>query len=169
MRTLVTIGLGGILACTAAAQPPMPYPTQPFPLQGPQFGQYGPAGNPNVMPNIFNPQTQPLSPYLNLLRGGNVATNYFFGVRPGTIGLTPRGFAGSPFLAAGGNRTLFFPQLATAPDPTVGGGDSPTALPPAGHPVVFGNTLGFFPTPFGQAGGARPALSGFGTSRPGRR
>ena len=39
-------------------------------------------------------------------------------------------------------------------------------LPPAGHPVVFNNTMGFFPTPFGQAGGARPGLGGLGTSNP---
>jgi hypothetical protein len=169
MRLLFMIGLPGIFATGAFAQQPGPFQTQTYPLQGLQFRQYGPTGNPNVMPNIFNPQTQPLSPYLNLLRGGNVATNYFFAVRPGTIGLTPRGVGGAPFLAPGGNRMLFFPQFATSPDPTMGGVDSPTALPPAGHPVVFGNTMGFFPTPFGQAGGARPALSGLGTTRPTRR
>ena len=40
----------------------------------------------NVMPNIYNPRNQPLSPYLNLLRGGNAGTNYYYGVRPGTVG-----------------------------------------------------------------------------------
>lgn len=159
----------GVAVAQPPTQPTAQYPTQPYPAQGPQFGQYGPSGNPNVMPNIFNPQTQPLSPYLNLLRGGNVATNYFFGVRPGTIGMAPRGFSGAPFMAAGGNRMLFFPQLATTTDPIVGGVDSHTVLPPAGHGVVFNNTMGFFPSPFGQAGGARPGLSGLGASRPGRK
>ena len=148
--------------------PALQNPTQPFPGLGPTFGSYGPSGNPYVMPNIFNPQAQPLSPYLNLLRGGNTATNYYYGVRPGTIGLSPRGFGGAPFVAPGGNRMLFFPQLAAAPEPLGAGGpgtEPETVLPPAGHPVVFGNTLGFFPSPFGQAGGSRPGLGGLGTTR----
>src|SRR4051794_22228131 len=36
-------------------------------------------------PNQYNRSTQPLSPYLNLLRGSNPAVNYFYGVRPGTM------------------------------------------------------------------------------------
>ena len=158
------IAMACVLAFTnfASAQ----FPTQPFP-GGTQYG--GPAFNPNnFMPNIFNPQQQPLSPYLNLLRGGNLATNYYYGVRPGTLGMGPRSFGGAPFVAGGGNRTAFFPQLAAAPDPLSGvpSGMQGDVLPPAGHPVVFGNTLGFFPGPGGQAGGSRAGLSGIGTSRP---
>jgi len=35
-------------------------------------------------------------------------------------------------------------------------------LPPAGHPVVFNNTLGYFPSPYGTRGGPRPGLAGVG-------
>ena len=143
------------------------------------YGGYGPGGlGPGgsgysggyspVQPNIYNPQNQPLSPYLNLLRGGNSGVNYYYGVRPGTVGGFGQGGLGAPFTAAGGNRQLFFPQLANAPDPAqpreVGVGD---VLPPAGHPVVFNNTAGYFPSPFGQRGGGmRPGLAGVGTTRP---
>jgi hypothetical protein len=129
-------------------------------------GGYG-AANQNFMPNIYNPQTQPLSPYLNLLRGGNSAVNYYYGVRPGTVGMGSRGFGGAPFIAGGGNRMMFFPQLAAAPDPLSAGAEptgTSTVLPPAGHPVVFNNTMGFFPSPLGQAGGSRAGLSGVGTT-----
>jgi hypothetical protein len=184
MRLTLAIVVAGALAPvqTVFAQ----YPTQPYPNAGggytpysPQYGygqqygsqfgqQYGPAFNPNnFMPNIYNPQTQPLSPYLNLLRGGNVATNYFYGVRPGTVGMGNGRGGGAPFMAGGGNRAVFFPQLAMAPDPLAGeDATGPgSVLQPAGHPVVFNNTLGFFPSPFGQAGGARPGLAGVGTTR----
>ena len=125
--------------------------------------------NQNYMPNINNPQNQPLSPYLNMLRGGNAATNYYYGVRPGTVGMGGRGYGGAPFMAFGGNRMMFFPQLSMGPDPTAGEPEpgSSTVLPPAGHPVVFSNTMGFFPSPFGQAGGSRAGLSGLGASRGG--
>ncbi|MBP3960637.1 hypothetical protein J8F10_35890 [Gemmata sp. G18] len=136
------------------------YPTQQYQQQQ----QYPPGG---VMPNIYNPQNQPLSPYLNLLRGGNPGVNYYYGVRPGTVGGMMNQGSGAPFTAPGGNRTLFFPQLANAADPLqpyeVGPG---SVLPPAGHAVVFGNTLGYFPSPFGNRGGTRSGLAGVGTSRP---
>jgi len=175
MRRSLVLGTLVYFAGAAAGQyPPQTIPGQ-FPGQqypGPsygasQFGQYGQSGplGPYVMPNVFNPAQQPLSPYLNLLRGGNPATNYYYGVRPGTLGMGPRGFGGAPFMAGGGPRPLFFPQLAipeqTSPD--IGPGD---VLPPAGHPTVFSNTMGFYPSPFGSAGGARHGLSGLGTTPP---
>jgi hypothetical protein len=174
MRLTLTFAVVLIVAGTAAAQfPTQPYPTQPFPGAQPGFGPgavpgFGPGFNPNnFMPNIFNPQYQPISPYMNLLRGGNTAANYFYGVRPGTIGLGGRGFGGAPFVAAGGNRMMFFPQLAMAPDPLSAppSGQPGDVLPPAGHPVVFNNTMGFFPGPLGQAGGSRPGLAGLGAMR----
>jgi hypothetical protein len=136
-------------------------------LGGPGYGGYS-GGYSNVQPNIYNPQNQPLSPYLNLLRGGNAATNYYYGVRPGTMGGFGQGGIGAPFTAMGGNRQPFFPQLANAPDPDqpreVGIGD---VLPPAGHPVMFNNTMGYFPSPFGQRGGGqRGGLAGVGQTRP---
>ena len=54
----------------------------------PAAAQYQPgyAPNPaqlNYLPNYHNRATQPLSPYLNLMRGSNPAVNYYFGARPG--------------------------------------------------------------------------------------
>jgi len=151
------------LAAAAAAQ----FPNNPYTQPG---GGAGVPQNPgNFMPNIYNPQTQPLSPYLNMLRGSNPAANYYYGVRPGTVGGAGNaGTAGAANFAGGGNRGAFFPQLATGPDPfnlpdpETGAGAN--VLPPAGHPVVFGNTLGYFP---GSAGrGMRPGLGGVGNNRP---
>ncbi len=146
----LTAALVLVAGGTAAAQYPQ-YPTQP----------YQPPG---AMPNVYNPQNQPLSPYLNLLRGGNPGVNYYYGVRPGTVGGTGQGL-GVPFTASGGNRPLFFPQVANAPDPfaprEVGSG---SVLPPAGHPVTFNNTGGYFPSS-GARGGSRPGLAGLGAPR----
>lgn len=177
MRMLVAVAVVGVCAGQGAAQfPGQPqYPTQQYPGYGGGYGygnNYGlPSGNnggygPNVMPNIYNPANQPLSPYLNLLRGGNAGVNYFYGVRPGTVGGGSGRGGGAPFIAMGGNRTLFFPQLANSPDPLDGNGPDPGAvLPPAGHPVVFNNTLGYFPGQGTQAGGQRGGLGGLGTAR----
>lgn len=146
--TLAALGTAG----AAAAQP---YSQPQYPAQ-------------NIMPNIYNPQNQPLSPYLNLLRGGNPGVNYFYGVRPGTVGGTGQGI-GAPFTASGGNRALFFPLASNAPDPFVpreiGVG---SVLPPAGHQVAFNNTGGYFPSPFGGRGGSRPGLAGVGAAPPRR-
>ncbi|HSQ55932.1 MAG TPA: hypothetical protein VLM40_09300, partial [Gemmata sp.] len=120
LRAILTAGIVCLIADSASAQ----YPTQPFPgstgtynYGGYGYGTpYGPTINTqNFMPNIFNPQNQPLSPYLNMFRG-NPSVNYFFGVRPGTLGMGNRNYGGAPFMAFGGNRMLFFPQLASAPE-----------------------------------------------------
>jgi len=128
------------------------------------FGGYGGSGG-NFMPNIYNPQTQPLSPYLNMFRGNaNPAANYYFGTRPGTVAGGGWGGGGAPNIAMGGNRGLFFPQLASGPDPLElpeADPASATALPPAGHPVFYGNTMGYFPGSFGR-GGMRPGMMGAG-------
>jgi hypothetical protein len=163
MRALTVAVAACLTAAPAAAQQ---FPTQPFPGTG---GSGPPAINPSaIMPNIYNPVNQPLSPYLNLLRGGNPGVNYFYGVRPGTVASGFGAFGGAPFVAGGGNRPLFFPQLTTTdPSATVPG--EGYVLPPAGRGAVFNNTGGFFPSPFGQAGGARPGTAGVGaTPRPRR-
>ncbi|MBX9579290.1 MAG: hypothetical protein K2X87_03200 [Gemmataceae bacterium] len=178
MTTRLGIGLVWVLAgaAAAAAQPPGygGYPQGGYGTGNP-FGGYGfppggygtPGLNPaNVMPNIYNPRTQPLSPYLNLTRGGQPAANYYYGVRPGTVG-GAGSLGGSPMLAPGGMRGPFFPQSAGASpgglDPNAPIGGTAQVLPPAGHPVVFGNTLGYFPGSFGQLG-RRPGLSGIGAT-----
>jgi hypothetical protein len=156
-RAILTLGLLVAAAGGANAQ------------YGPPYGGSGPINPNNFMPNVFNPQTQPLSPYLNLLRGNDPATDYYYRVRPGTVGMGQRGFGGAGAMGGGGNRTLFFPQLASAQDPLgdVGLGGAGGVLPPAGHQVVFGNTMGFFPAPGGQAGTGRAGLSGLGAGRAG--
>src|SRR5262249_21835071 len=144
--TLMTVVALGATVCSAGIASAQ-FQTQQYPTSPYQYPQYpnAPYVAPTVQPNLYNPVNQPLSPYLNLLRGGNQGVNYYYGVRPGTVGGTGFGI-GAPFTAPGGNRMLFFPQLANAPDPLqpreLGVGD---VLPPAGHPVVFGNTMGYFP------------------------
>lgn len=108
------------------------------------YAQQGPAQsspNPqNYMPNFYNRQNQPLSPYLNFRRGGDSALNYYYGVRPGlasggNLGLY--GQAGSMF-----QRQTFFPLVDT-----IGEGDPvlpSTGMRPSGHPVGFRNTLNYF-------------------------
>lgn len=142
----------GLAATTVAQQPGAPsgglnYGVPGFPPVNPQ----------NVMPNIYNPRTQPLSPYLNLTRGGSAGVNYYYGVRPGTTG------GGAAFGAGTGNGNGFGPRVGgfpiqltpddplLLPEPTEG-----YVLPPAGHPTVFNNTLGFFPSGPGAGGVQRP-------------
>jgi hypothetical protein len=88
---------------------------------------------------------QPLSPYLNLLRGGNPAVNYFYGVRNnGFAGGFGSGgnFSGSPF-----GRFVPVPDtLSELPEDN----RDPLKLGPTGHPTAFGNTLGYFGVTSGQ-------------------
>jgi hypothetical protein len=168
-RLLLTIGLlTGSVTTAQAQQPPQQPPPGGVPGQYGAFEQFGPFNNylqNNFMPNIYNPQNQPLSPYLYTVRGANPAVDYYFGTRPGTLGMGNRGTGGAPFMAMGGNRMMFFPQLAYAPEPFQAGVTSQgSVLPPAGHPVVFNNTMGYYPSSFGQAGGRRPGLAGIGGS-----
>jgi hypothetical protein len=159
-RSILAVAAAFATTATAAAQPNQyQYPT--YPPAGPYYQPQ------NVMPNIYNPANQPLSPYLLTTRGGTTpyaAVGYYFGTRPGTSGGSGFGL-GAPFTAPGGNRPLFFPQLANAPDPftsrEVGAGD---VLPPAGHPVVFSNTLGFYPSQYGGRGSPQSGLANLGNS-----
>jgi hypothetical protein len=114
------------------------------------LGQATPA------PNPYNRNTQPLSPYLNLLRGGNVAANYFYGVRPSQMG-SP---LASPLAMGMGTqgRQTFFPQIDTLYEledskPTDG-------LKPTGHPFGFNNGMGYFGNGQGTRGGGQPQGAG---------
>ena len=68
MRNLLVLPVLLLAAFPVAAQ----YPYSQNPAQPQQ----------NYLPNFYNRQTQPLSPYLNLLRGGDPGINYYYGVRP---------------------------------------------------------------------------------------
>jgi hypothetical protein len=162
MRTAQWLAAACVLGFAAGADAQFPQNS------GQQFPQYpylggGPGMAPSVLPNFYNPQYQPLSPYLNLNRGGSPAVNYYYGVRPGTIGGAGT-FGGAAALALGGARPPFFPQVTQTPDPVdLPGPGEGYALPPAGHPIVYNNTLGYYPVPFGMRGsGLRPGLMGAG-------
>lgn len=110
-------------------------------LIGGGYGGYGGNNyNSQFLQNYYNRNNQPLSPYLNLLRGGNAATNYYYGVRPGSMG----GPLNMPFTVGMGTqgRQTFFPQVDTLyelEDTKPGEG-----LRPTGHPFGFNNSLGYF-------------------------
>jgi hypothetical protein len=104
----------------------------------------GPTNPGSPAPNAYSRASQPLSPYLNLLRGGNTAVNYFYGVRPGT----QTGAFNGMFSQAGPRQT-FFPGADTLADLV----DDPRDIGkvgPTGHPAGFDNTLNYFGPTSGQ-------------------
>ena len=125
----------------------------------PNPGQY--------QPNIYGRQNQPLSPYLNLLRGqGNSGIDYYYGVRPGLQS------GGQPFTNSSGASGLnglnnsqmrqgYLPQAGIPttepiplPDP-----DKDVILAPSGHGVSYGNFFGISRTGVPSAGTAgRPGF-----------
>jgi hypothetical protein len=126
-----------------------------------QFGYLGPGGNGQggygyggmagaFAPNFYNPQNQPLSPYLNLLRGGNTAVNYYYGTRPG---LPSGGFIMPYGISPGAiGRQTFFPQLDTIADEEEDHAKTGEGLRPTGHAFGFNNQLGYFGTGSGMRG-----------------
>lgn len=125
-------------------------------------GAYGPYTNTGPFaPNQFNRSSQPLSPYLNMFQSSNPAANYYFRVRPGTTPMMPQPRMGGMGTSGGmGMRPPFFAEQY-GPDPLAEPDQPGRVLPPAGHPVVFNNTLGFFPNQGGM-GRTRPGLMGVG-------
>ena len=115
------------------------------------------------LPNYYNRQTQPLSPYLNLLRGSNPGVDYYYGVRPGL----PSG--GQPFAGAAGRGYSPFqtlsPQFSTGPGQLEPG--EGYVLPPAGHVNTYGNYFGTAGSSLPGYGGARGgATPGIANTRP---
>lgn len=93
------------------------------------------------------PTTPPLSPYINLGRGGNPALNYYGLVRP------QQDFRSSILQL---QRQAANQQIQTeVQDPT---------LPTTGHPTRFLNLGAYFLNSSGQVGSARGIAAGF--SRP---
>ncbi|MEZ6139886.1 MAG: hypothetical protein R3B84_04865 [Zavarzinella sp.] len=93
--------------------------------------------------DMYNRRSQPLSPYLNLLRGGNVAANYYYGARPG---LPAGGYRQNTPM---GSNTAFAPRQSYFENALpLGVASSPLAagqIVPTGHPTGFFATLGYFP------------------------
>lgn len=159
MNRAATLLLLLATAATARAQYPGQnpgqgqYPGQPYPQQT-MPGTAGVAMPPNYRP--------PLSPYLNLLRGGDPAINYYYAVRPALMnGVSPFGsMAGSRgfsqlrngFLPAAGNPTQ---EPVEAPQ----GGEVVPSLPSAGYPVSYGGLTRYAP-------GSAPRPGAFGNQAP---
>jgi hypothetical protein len=130
-----TVGLVvvlGALVCGSPAQ------AQPFP--GPNYGPYG---------------GPPLSPYLNLLRGGDPASNYYLGVIPERFNRAAFGqIMGSGGYGGYGFRNLDIrdpgDRYGNFPRPSAGAEDLiDEPLPSTGHATFFGNTAGYFGHPGG--------------------
>src|SRR5262245_28524375 len=127
MKYLITLIAALLLHTSASAQFTGPYVPNPTPL--------------NYLPNYYNRNNQPLSPYLNLYRGVNPGVNYYYGVRPGlpTGGVNVFGQAPmyQPFVgaAAGG----FLPQAALPNDFPFDTAGKPVVLRSPSHPIAFGN------------------------------
>ena len=101
---------GCLSPLAASAQQPSQFGGLSPNFQTTPYTQNSPYG----LNGYYNPGNQPLSPYLNMLRGGNPAVNYYYFVRPG---LNQNSF-GDPFLGSTGmdGRQSFFPQIDTLSD-----------------------------------------------------
>jgi hypothetical protein len=94
---------------------------QPYP-----YGPYQPT-NPSQRPAGYNPYSRPtLSPYLNLLRGGNPAANYYLGVVP-EVERRNQEYRVNRELTDLERRTLMSPEFE----------DILPTLPQTGHPTGF--------------------------------
>ena len=159
-RWLIGVAAIGLAAGGAGAQ--VPYePAAPA-----QFAPttLGPATYPpNYFANSYYRGTQPLSPYLNLIRGGNPGVNYYYGVRPGTPSGMPitGGFRPVAPEAVGPARSGFIPAASdpTQPPVTISADTMIPYIPPASHPVSFGGGVGR------GAGMSTPSRSGFTGNR----
>jgi hypothetical protein len=127
--TLTVIGFLALAAGHASAQ----YFTQPF-------GGGLNTGRPPQFPGAGTPA---LSPYLNLLRGGDLASNYYLGVLP-EIDRRRNARTFSQDIA-----TLQQEVNRSSPGFPDFDPDLPrnASLPPSGHGSTFANTGTFFPFP----------------------
>lgn len=152
MKLLYALILTSIFCATAEAQ----FPSQPG--YTPLPGQY--------QPNIYGRKNQPLSPYLNLLRGqGNPGIDYYYGVRPGlqSGGQPLTNQFGSGGQGGGLNnsqiRTGYLPQAGiptSEPIPIPEAGKE-VILAPSAHAVSYGNSSGI----------SRAGIPGATVNRPG--
>ena len=113
----------------------------------------------------FQLQSQRITQRLARLNSfvGNPAVNYFYGVRPGTVGGNYAGAFGYGG-AANVQRQTYFPYVDTLAElePT----DPRSGMPPTGHPSGFNNTLGYYgplsgaAARLGQAGQGQQGMGG---------
>ncbi|HZY85543.1 MAG TPA: hypothetical protein VFE78_11985 [Gemmataceae bacterium] len=110
-----------------------------------------PYSRPNYGPG-YSPQ---LSPYLNFLRGGDPAANYFLGTLPEFQRRANAKQFGSAINAL--DQELLYPSLAQTTDPLLF-----QPLMQTGHPTAFNNTLTYFNQTTPVAGVRRPGGQGRG-------
>jgi hypothetical protein len=171
--TIAALALAAWTGGAGRAQNPQPYYGGQFPTQyGGQYPTQLPGqvpgvntgqGYPTVPGSAGIPMTQPfrppLSPYLNLLRGGDPAINYFYAVQPAvSAGASPLGsMGGGPSLGYNQLRSGYLPAAANPtqePVPVPAAGVAVPSLPPSGHPVSYGGITRYSP------GGGRPSFLG---------
>jgi hypothetical protein len=139
MQRFILASLASSLVLAAAGAPARAQNIYPY-----QQPQYGPGY-----------QTQ-LSPYLNMLRGGDPAANYFLGVLPEFQRRENRNEFRSQIQGL---------QVLTSPlrqNPLAGldEGDIPRGMSASGHPTAFSYTGTYFGGPaqgLGMMGGRRPS------------
>lgn len=101
-----------------------------------------PAATAQYAPSVQRPTAGPyqrstISPYLNLLRGGNPAANYFLGVLPEVNQRSLNAQYGSAIL---GLERRAAPPRGDLPELE----EALPTLPSTGHPAVFGNVGSYF-------------------------
>jgi hypothetical protein len=133
MRRLTLTGvvaLGLLGSVVAGSAPAQTYPGY-GPVYTPTYGSYG--------------RSHPaLSPFLDLTRGGNPASNYFMGVVPETARRANLAVLNSAVSDL--ERRAENPPQAVGPVDDLLGGLTTGGLPPTGHAAMFGN----YGTYFGQ-------------------
>ena len=173
MRLAVVMLFAAAGPVVAQAVPGAPAVSTGYPTFGGNFPYAAVQPPGGFLPNIYSQQTQPLSPYLNFLRGGNPAANYFFGVRPGVAARGPApAFAGPPVAVGSQLRTGFLPAAAAPsdqPTPLPEAGVKIPNLPPSGHPVTYGGGSGRYLPGTGTAAAPRPGVTGNAAPPPYRR
>ncbi len=118
------------------------------------------------MPPPFGPGYQTmLSPYLNFLRGGDPAANYFLGVLPEQ----QRRQNLNQFRGQIGNLQILTAPLRNPLEEPLEVSDVPQKFYPSGHATAFGYTGTFFGgqtvQPLGGPRGTQPRPGGGGTQR----
>jgi hypothetical protein len=163
MRRIIGLSLAGVLVAVATAAAQYQIPSAGTPWGGGYGGNLNQYGGINAgASGAFRGPNAPLSPYLNLLGGGNPATNYYNFVRPNTFSPFRSG-AFSPFAGGGGGRQTFFPTLGDIEEEDFqrstkyrpeGEKEDRVHMAPTGHPAAYGNTMGYFGLQGGGTGSA---------------